>query len=56
MDKHLVTNGQRVVKGQPIALMGDSGSKGTVHLHFEWWRSGGESDAVNPYALLRSLC
>ena len=36
--------------------MGDTGSPGAVHLHFEYWRSGGESAAVNPASLLRSLC
>jgi len=56
-DRNLVVTGQRVTAGQTIALMGDSGNaKGTVHLHFEWWRSGAEGAAVNPYPLLRSLC
>lgn len=56
-DSNLVRAGQRVAAGQVIGRMGDSGNaRGTVHLHFEWWRSGGESDAVNPYRLLRSVC
>ncbi len=56
MDKDLVADGQRVTRGQTIGLMGDTGSPGAVHLHFEYWRSGGESDAVNPEPLLRGLC
>ena len=36
--------------------MGDTGSPGAVHLHFEYWKSGGESDAVDPEPLVRSLC
>lgn len=56
-DRNDVRAGQRVTAGQVVGRMGDSGNaRGTVHLHFEWWRSGGESDAVNPYRLLRSLC
>jgi len=27
-----------------------------VHLHFEFWKSGGESAAVDPAPLLHSLC
>jgi murein DD-endopeptidase MepM/ murein hydrolase activator NlpD len=56
MDKDLVRAGQRVTRGQVIGLMGDTGSPGAVHLHFEYWRSGGESDAVDPAPLLRSIC
>jgi murein DD-endopeptidase MepM/ murein hydrolase activator NlpD len=56
MSKDLVHAGARVKRGQVIGLMGDSGSPGAVHLHFEYWQSGGESDAVNPKSLLRSLC
>jgi murein DD-endopeptidase MepM/ murein hydrolase activator NlpD len=56
MSKDLVHAGSRVTRGQVIGLMGDSGSPGAVHLHFEFWRSGGESAAVNPAPLLRSLC
>lgn len=56
MDKVLVKNGQRVRKGQVIGKMGDSGSKGQVHLHFEYWKSGRESDAVNPVRLLKRIC
>jgi murein DD-endopeptidase MepM/ murein hydrolase activator NlpD len=51
-----VRAGQRVTRGQVIGLMGDSGSPGAVHLHFEYWKSGGESDAVDAEPLLRKLC
>lgn len=53
---HLLSAGQRFQRGDVIARMGDSGSPGAVHLHFEWWKSGGESAQVNPYSLLRSIC
>jgi murein DD-endopeptidase MepM/ murein hydrolase activator NlpD len=56
MSKDLVRAGDRVTRGQVIGLMGDSGSPGAVHLHFEYWKSGGESDAVDPEPLLRRLC
>jgi murein DD-endopeptidase MepM/ murein hydrolase activator NlpD len=36
--------------------MGDTGSPGQVHLHFEYWRSGGESAAVDPEELITSVC
>ncbi len=54
--KHLVSSGQRFKAGAVIALMGDSGSPGINHLHFEWWKSGGESAHVNPYQLLKRVC
>ncbi len=56
MDKDLVQAGDRATRGQTIGLMGDTGSPGAVHLHFEYWKSGGESDAVDPEPLLRSIC
>jgi lysostaphin len=56
MMKDLVHSGSRVKRGQVIGLMGDTGSPGAVHLHFEYWPSGRESAAVNPAALLRSVC
>lgn len=56
MDKVLIKGGQRVAAGDVIGLMGDTGSPGAVHLHFEYWRSGRESDAVNPAALIASVC
>jgi murein DD-endopeptidase MepM/ murein hydrolase activator NlpD len=56
MSKDLVHAGSRVKRGQVIGLMGDTGSPGAVHLHFEYWRSGGESAAVDAEPLLRRLC
>lgn len=56
MDKVLVDGGQRVRAGDVIGTMGDSGSPGAVHLHFEYWRSGGESDAVDPADLISRVC
>lgn len=56
MDEVFVSGGDRVVAGQVIATMGDTGSPGSVHLHFEFWRSGGESDAVDPANLIERIC
>ena len=56
MDEVLVKGGQRVKAGDVIGTMGDSGSPGAVHLHFEYWRSGGESDAVDPAPLITRIC
>jgi murein DD-endopeptidase MepM/ murein hydrolase activator NlpD len=56
MDKVLIKAGQRIKRGQIIGRMGDTGSPGQVHLHFEYWRSGRESDAVNPIKLLKRIC
>ena len=53
MDKVLIKGGQKVKKGQVIGKMGDSGSRGQVHLHFEYWKSGKESDAINPIKFLK---
>jgi murein DD-endopeptidase MepM/ murein hydrolase activator NlpD len=56
MDKVLIKGGQRVRAGDVIGLMGDTGSPGQVHLHFEYWRSGGESAAVDPEELIMTVC
>lgn len=56
MDDVLVQGGQRVQAGEVIGTMGDSGSPGAVHLHFEFWRSGGESDAIDPRPLIDRIC
>ena len=56
MDEVLVKGGQKVKAGEVIGTMGDSGSPGAVHLHFEYWRSGGESAAVDPAALISRVC
>ncbi len=54
---NLVSSGQNVTVGQVIARVGSTGNAGTVnHLHFEYWKSGRESDPVNPTPLVRSLC
>lgn len=56
MQHVFVRGGQKVGAGQVIGTMGDSGSPGAVHLHFEFWKSGRESAAVNPADLLRTIC
>jgi|GEM_PF-462770 len=56
MDEVLVKGGQRVEAGEVIGTMGDTGSPGAVHLHFEYWKSGGESDAIDPRALIDRIC
>lgn len=56
MQHVFVRGGQKVRAGQVIGTMGDSGSPGAVHLHFEYWKSGRESAAVNPTSLLRTIC
>ena len=49
--------GQRVTVRQVIARVGSTGNAGTVnHLHFEYWKSGRESDPVDPTPLIRVLC
>ncbi len=56
-DVNRVSAGQQVSVGQVIARVGSTGNAGTVnHLHFEYWKSGRESDPVNPTPLVRSLC
>jgi len=56
MDEVFISGGDKVVAGQVIATMGDTGSPGAVHLHFEYWKSGGESAAVNPKKLISRIC
>ena len=56
MDHVFVKGGQRVKAGEVIGTMGDTGSPGAVHLHFEYWKSGGESDAINPAPFIRRHC
>lgn len=55
--KNLVKSGDKVTVGEVIAKVGSTGNAGsTNHLHFEYWKSGRESDPVNPTPLVRSLC
>ena len=56
MDKVIIRGGQKVKKGQVIGRMGDTGSPGEVHLHFEYWKSGRESDAINPIRFIKRVC
>ena len=56
MDEVFVSGGDRVLAGQVIATMGDTGSPGAVHLHFEYWKSGRESAAINPKRLINRIC
>jgi murein DD-endopeptidase MepM/ murein hydrolase activator NlpD len=56
MDRLIVRKGQKVRRGQIIGRMGDSGSPGAVHLHFEYWKSGRNSDAINPERFIKRIC
>lgn len=47
--------GARVVAGQVIGTLGDTGTRGTApHLHFNVHRDGNYSNDVDPYPLLRA--
>jgi len=54
--RNLVPVGTRVVAGQPVALLGNTGNARTTspHLHFEMHPGGG--GAVSPYQLIAQLC
>jgi murein DD-endopeptidase MepM/ murein hydrolase activator NlpD len=42
--KTLVTVGQRVVRGDPVALSGSTGISTGPHVHYEIWRNGRHTD------------
>jgi murein DD-endopeptidase MepM/ murein hydrolase activator NlpD len=48
----LVEQGNRVRKGQPIALLGSSGISSAPHLHFEIWKKG---EPLNPETFIYAL-
>ena len=56
LDSHTVGSGARVSAGQQVGTNGSTGNAtaGAEHVHFELHPGGGS--AVNPYALLRSVC
>ncbi len=45
---------RRVAQGEVIGFMGDTGSTGAVHTHFEIRPGGGAP--INPYPTLRAIC
>lgn len=52
----IVRRGQRVETGQPLGVVGDTGSASACHLHFEIWTSPGwyrGGSPIDPYPTLR---
>ena len=55
-DKILVGYGESVKAGQLIGYMGDTGSRGAVHLHLEVRKNGWSGGYSDPKPLIKSLC
>lgn len=53
MHPTFVRGGQRVETDDVIDTMGDTGSPGAVHRHFEYRKSGRVWDAITPAAFFR---
>ncbi|MET9467543.1 M23 family metallopeptidase [Streptomyces sp. NPDC006544] len=55
LSKIQVKTGQKVAKGQKIALSGNTGNSSGPHLHFEIRTTPNYGSAVNPVAFLRKV-
>ena len=56
-DVALVKTDDRVVTGQPLGFVGDTGSASACHLHFEIWTEPGwynGGSPVDPLPILRT--
>lgn len=54
-DPALVDKGDRVLTGQPIGFVGDTGDADACHLHFEMWSAPGWYRGGSPFDPLPSL-
>jgi murein DD-endopeptidase MepM/ murein hydrolase activator NlpD len=54
-DAALVDKGDRVLTGQPIGFVGDTGDASECHLHFEMWSAPGWYRGGSPFDPLPSL-